>query len=198
MQLARLRRYRRIEAAHWSAAAGAFERALAAATSREAWGARRETRRPAFWLGVGVGGALAAGIAVAVALWLPGVDTPPPAAGAPAVVLALNESRDVSVALNSPEPLADAEIRIALSGEIGLRGFAEQRELHWTTDLDRGVNQLTLPIVALGARGGQVVVEVQHGEKRRSFVVDVRTADGRPAAAIFEIGGSPRGAPGSI
>jgi hypothetical protein len=89
--------------------------------------------------------------------------------------LAINEERDVDVALSSPEPLSNAEIHVAVSGDIGLRGFAEQRELRWRTDLDRGVNQLTLPIIALGPHGGQVLVEIQHGDKRRAFVVDVRT-----------------------
>ena len=70
-----------------------------------------------------------------------------------------------------------AEIHVVLTGSIGLQGFAEQRELRWTTDLDRGVNQLTLPLVALGPSGGQVMVEVQHGDKRRTFVVDVQTDD---------------------
>jgi hypothetical protein len=160
----------------------AFERAIAVATGRAAWIARTMPRRPSFLFGVGVGAALAAGIAVAVFLLRPDAAVAP--AGAPAVLLSLNEARDVSVALDSPEPLANAEIRVALSGEIGLEGFAERRELHWTTDLDRGVNQLTLPIVAFGAGGGQVLVEVQHGDKRRSFIVDVRTTGGEPAAAL--------------
>jgi hypothetical protein len=38
--------------------------------------------------------------------------------------------------------------------------------------------------VALGARGGQVLVQVQHGEKRRAFIVDVRTTTGEPAALL--------------
>ncbi len=162
----------------------AYERAITAATSSAAR-ARAAPRGPAFWLGMGVGVALAAGIAVAVVVFRP--DTALAPAGAPAVQLALNEERDVSVAVSSPEPLANAEIRIALSGEIGLKGFAEQRELHWTTDLDRGVNQLTLPIVALGARGGQVLVEVQHGDKRRAFIVDIRTTAGEPTAALLDL-----------
>jgi hypothetical protein len=161
----------------------AYERAIAAATSN-VMGARPLPRRASFWLGMGVGAALAAGIAVAVVVLPPETMLAP--AGAPAVQLALNEARDVSVAVSSPEPLVNAEIRIALSGEIGLKGFAEQRELHWTTDLDRGVNQLTLPIVALGARGGQVLVEVQHGDKRRAFIVDIRTTAGEPVAAVTQ------------
>jgi hypothetical protein len=160
----------------------ARERAIAAATTRAAWVSRTVPRRLSFVLGVGVGAALAATIAVAVFMLRPDEAVAP--AGAPAVLLSLNEARDVSVALNSPEPLADAEIRVALSGAIGFQGFAERRELHWTTDLDRGVNQLTLPIVALGLGGGQVLVEVQHGDKRRTFIVDVRTTSGRPSASF--------------
>jgi hypothetical protein len=160
----------------------AFARAIAAATTRAAWAPRTMPRRRSFVLGVGVGAALAAGIAVAAFMLRPDETVVP--AGAPAVLLSLNEARDISVALNSPEPLADAEIRVALSGAIGLKGFAERRELHWTTDLDRGVNQLTLPIVALGVGGGQVLVEVQHGDKRRTFIVDVRTTSGRPSAFV--------------
>ena len=99
----------------------------------------------------------------------------PPSIAAPEVTLALNESRNVNVALDSPAMLADAEIHVVLSGAIGLQGFASQRELRWRTDLDRGVNQLTLPLVALGGGGGQILVEVTHGEKRRSFVIDVHT-----------------------
>jgi hypothetical protein len=157
---------------------GAFQDAIRAAVAANA---RVAPRKTGFWLGVGVGAALAAGIAAAAVMMLrPFSQSPPP--GAPAVTLAINEERDVSVALSSPEPLSNAEIHVAVSGDIGLRGFAEQRELRWSTDLDRGVNQLTLPIIALGPHGGQVLVEIQHGDKRRSFVVDVRTI--APSAAL--------------
>jgi hypothetical protein len=156
----------------------ALHRAIVAAVSQQA---RERPRRATFWLGVGVGAALAASVAAAVLLLRPLADSV--GRGVPAVTLAINEVRNVDVALSSPEPLASAEIHVSLSGEIGLKGFDGQRELRWTTDLDRGVNQLTLPIVALGARGGQVLVEVQHGDKRRAFVVDVR-AVAAPSARV--------------
>src|SRR4029078_998810 len=104
----------------------------------------------------------------AVMMLRPFSQSPPP--GAPAVTLAINEERDVSVAVSSPAPLSSEEIHVAVSGDIGLRGFAEQRELRWSTDLDRGVNQLTLPIIALGPHGGQVLGEIPHGHKRRRVV----------------------------
>ncbi len=157
---------------------GAFARAMERAT---------RPRTPAvashrgFWLGAMVGGALAASIAVAVALlwWQP---SPPSAAANPEVRLALHEVRAVRVSLDAPEALSNAEIHVVLTGAVGLEGFADQRELRWTTDLDKGANQLTLPLVALGPSGGQVMVEVQHGDKRRTFVVDVQTTDSPSAA----------------
>lgn len=156
-------------------AEGAFERALL----RAAQPAQRVSRGArSFWLGTVVGGALAASVAVAVTVWWvrpqPAAVT---AAANPRVELALHEVRAINVSLDSPEALMGAEIHVVLTGSIGLQGFAEQRELRWTTDLDRGVNQLTLPLVALGPRGGQVMVEVQYGDKRRTFVVDVQTSD---------------------
>jgi hypothetical protein len=156
-----------------------FRRAMSAAAA----GARAPSRR-GFWMGVGVGAALAAGLALAIMAFGPAEMVVPPAA-APQIVLNVNEQRDVSVALSSPEPLADAEIRIALRGEIALRGFDDQRELEWRTDLDRGMNEITLPLIGLRAGSGQVLVEVQHGDKRRSFVVDVLTTAAEPAAAVW-------------
>lgn len=155
-----------------------FRRAIAAAA------AGRAPSRQGFWLGVGVGAALAASLTLAILAFSP-VEVVAPPSVAPQIVLNVNEQRDVSVALSSPEPLADAEIRIALRGEIALRGFDDQRELTWRTDLDRGVNQLTLPLIGLRAGSGQVLVEVQHGDKRRSFVVDVVTTAAGPAAAVL-------------
>jgi hypothetical protein len=157
-----------------------FARALERATSapaREARGGR------SFWLGTAVGGALAAGVAVAIAVWWS--QSPPAPLGNPEVRLALNEVREVSMALESPEALTDAEIHIVLTGGVALQGFAGQRELRWMTDLERGVNQLTLPLVGIDASGGQVTVEVQHGTKLRTFVIDVRPTP-RPTAALGE------------
>jgi hypothetical protein len=130
--------------------------------------------RRGFWNGLAAGAALAATLAaVAIGVWLQprGGDIP---RDLPEVRLALNQARAVTVTLESPEPLANAEVRVELRGAVALEGYVGQRELRWMTDLDRGINQLTLPVVALDAGGGQVLVEVTHGDKRRTFILDVR------------------------
>lgn len=149
---------------------GAVDRAIERAL---ATGAAQRYRR-GFLRGAASGALLAASVAaIAVGLWLRAGDGVTPGA-VPEVRLAVNRPQDVTVTLESPEPLADAEVRIELRGALALDGYAGQRELRWMTSLDRGINQLTLPVVALDATGGQVLVEVAHGEKRRTFVLDVR------------------------
>lgn len=149
----------------------AFERAVRAATSR---GLSYARSRRTFWIGMSVGAALAAGLAVAIVSTL-GLLGPAASNGVPRVDVAVNEPRDVSIALASEQALEDAEIRIVLTGAIALDGFQGRKELSWRTNLDAGANQLTLPIIALGAQGGQVLVEVTHARKHRTFVVDVKT-----------------------
>jgi hypothetical protein len=152
--------------------AGALERAIdKALTSSPAQRYRR-----GFWSGLASGAALAATIAaIAVGIWIYTGRADAPSA-MPEVRLALNQPRPVTVTFESPAPLLGAEVRIELRGAVALDGYAGQRELRWSTDLDRGINQLTLPVVALDASGGQVLVEVTHGDKRRAFVLDVRAA----------------------
>jgi hypothetical protein len=136
--------------------------------------------RRGFWSGLASGAAIAAAVAaLAFGIWLQTDGTSREAPGGiPEVRLALNEPHPVAMTLESPEALADAEVRVELRGAVALDGYAGERELRWMTDLDRGINQLTLPVVALDATGGQVLVEVTHGDKRRTFIVDVRGGAG--------------------
>jgi hypothetical protein len=149
---------------------GAFERTLERVATGQ--GASQRTP-PRFWQGVGLGAALAAAMAYAIVTWLPQGDDPE-AVATPHLALRVNETRDISISLTTAEALPDAEIHVSLSGSIGIEGYAGQRELNWNTDLDAGTNQLTLPIVATGAEGGQLLVEVTHGGKRKTFLVDVQ------------------------
>jgi hypothetical protein len=152
---------------------GAIERAIDRALTSSAPGYRR-----GYWTGLASGAAAAAAVAaLAVGIWTSRSGDEGSVA-VPEVRLALNRASDVTVTLESPEPLANAEVRVELRGAVALDGYAGQRELRWSTDLDRGINQLTLPVVAIDATGGQVLVEVTHGDKRRTFVLDVRAAAG--------------------
>lgn len=152
---------------------GLFSEAMRLATTLAEYrgGTRAERSRPSFWLGAALGGALAAGLVIAVMGTLPRPETAP--AAAPAITIALNEVRDVGVGIDSAQPLSGAEIRVVLTGGVRLAGFDDRSVVSWRTDLDQGVNRLTLPLVAVGPGSGQVLVEVEHASKRQIFVVDV-------------------------
>ncbi len=154
---------------------GALDRAVRLAAEAGRAPSVRAPRR-AFWVGMGLGATLAAAaawLAFAVLTFAPRAR---PGNGTPEVALALNETRDVNIAVQAPTDLPHAEIHVVLTGAIGLAGFGAQKELRWNTDLAAGANELTLPIVALGSDGGQLLVEVRHGAKRRTFIVDVKAA----------------------
>jgi hypothetical protein len=151
---------------------GAIERAI----DRALTAGSAERYRRGFWSGLASGVGMAAAIAaLAVGIWLSG-GVSERSVAVPEVRIALNQRSDVTVTLESPEALDNAEVRVELRGALALDGYAGQRELRWSTDLDRGINELTLPVVAIDARGGQVLVEVTHADKRRTFVLDVRAA----------------------
>jgi ferric-dicitrate binding protein FerR (iron transport regulator) len=130
-----------------------------------------------------IGGALAAGIAlVAFDYYRAGADDRAPAV--PSVTMSLNETRDVSVSIDSPQAFMDVEVRVLLAGGIEIEGLRGRRELKWKTDLEAGINRLTLPIVASDSSGGKILVAVGHGDTQRAFVVQI-DVDG--AAADTEI-----------
>lgn len=160
----------------------AFARAMKAAIRTEA---TQEPARTGFWPGAALGAALAASLVYAVVtLWPVAMPTGATSTttSTPTVYLMPAEVKQVAIAVHSETPISGAEIHVSLSGAIGLEGFAGQRELRWLTELDRGVNQLNLPIVALGEAGGQIMVDVLSGAQRKSFLFDVRTLAAEPNA----------------
>ena len=130
-----------------------------------------------------VGGALAAGIALVAFNYYRSAQIEGDVT-APSLTMSLNETRDVSVTIDSPEAFMDVEVRVLLAGGIELEGLHGRRELKWKTNLEPGINRLTLPIVASDSSGGKILVAVGHGDKQRAFVVRI---DVNGSAANTEI-----------
>ena len=155
-----------------AAPAGLFERAMGGVD--EAPAARSNGKR-GFWLGAGFGGAIAASV-VMLALtlgWIgpQAVDTP----DTPQFTVAISEPRNMEIAIETDRALANASISILLSGGVALDGYGDRRELAWTTDLEAGVNRLSLPIMAIDSTGGQIVVRLDHPNSEQLFVVQLKT-----------------------
>lgn len=133
------------------------------------------SRRRGFWLGTGFGGAIAASL-LALALTLGWIGPAVQENGAVAeFVVALGEPRSMNVAIETDRALAGANISIVLSGGVELDGYGHRRELSWTTDLEAGVNRLSLPVLAVAPSGGQMVVRLDHPDSAQVFVVRLKT-----------------------
>jgi len=152
-----------------SAPEGTFDRVM----SRTFDTNKRRAPGQRFWLGAGFGGAIAASLlAVAFALGMLAVPEEPAVAE---FFVSMDEARPMHVAIEADRPLQDATISIMLSGDVQIDGFGDRRELSWTESLDAGVNKLTLPLIAIGEDGGQMVVRLNHPDSEQLFVVQLRT-----------------------
>lgn len=151
--------------------AGLFEKTIRTATSAD----RGQNGLQRFWLGTGFGAAMAASLfAIAVTL---GWFGPPSAVESetPQFHIAMNESRRMDIAIETDRALPGAEISIVLAGNVELEGYAGQRELRWAENLDAGVNRLSLPLIATGENGGQLVVRLSHPHSERVYVINLQT-----------------------
>lgn len=155
--------------------AEAFSRAMLVARNAQS---TLERWNGSFWTGLAIGASTAAIVAILVS----SVFSSSQITGAvPEVALTLQKPADVSIAIDVPEALRNAEIRVFMRGAVDLYGYEGQRDIHWVTDLEKGINALTLPVVAIGESGGQLRVEVHHERKRKTFLVDVHASVGDDA-----------------
>jgi hypothetical protein len=152
-----------------SAPDGLFDRVIVQATHSTDSAARRSQ----FWTGAAFGGLLAAGIAIAV-VTLGGFQAPSSSLPeVPVVTMALGERQEVDIAIDADKDLPGTTVNVVLSGDFEFAGFGKQRELSWTTDLEKGVNRLTLPLLAVGETEGHLIVRLEHEGTRRVFRLDL-------------------------
>lgn len=137
--------------------------------------AQATPRNRGFWLGAGVGAAVAASL-LALALTVGWIGPTVEETGDETeFFVTLGAPRSMDIAIETDRALAGADISIMLSGGVVLDGYGDRREFRWTTDLAAGVNRLSLPVLAIDPAGGQMVVRLDHPDSEQLFVVRLRT-----------------------
>lgn len=140
--------------------AGIVESAASQASARRRWRPSRPRFTP--WLGATITAAAAAALA-AIMLGLPQPE--PPAEAAADLRMTLYQPREVGLAIEAETAMPGAFLTVTVQGGIDLLGFDEQRELRWQTDLDAGMNMLSLPLIAHSLGQGRLTALVEHGDK---------------------------------
>lgn len=137
------------------------------------------------WFGAGFATALMA----AVVLWGGVTALRPDAPIAAHVQMAVNQVRTVGLVIDAPDDLQGVEVSMEVPANVELVGFPGRRHLSWKTDLRKGRNVLSLPIVATGRGEDEMRVSLFHHRKSKTFRVLLGVAEAQRAP-----GASARGA----
>jgi anti-sigma factor RsiW len=124
-------------------------------------------------------------LAASVALWLGfswlTATAPQPSA---TVTITLNEPRTIQLEFNAERALPQATIRLQLPEGVEVQGFPSEREIRWETDLARGVNMLSLPLVATSTTGGALRARLEHGNRATELAVKLQVNTRERAGAL--------------
>jgi hypothetical protein len=119
------------------------------------------------WLGVVVGTAATVLVTVFV------LGSNDSATSSANITLAVNESRNIDVLIDSDHTLDGATIKVAATGSVELEGMDDKHEVQWQARLERGRNVLSLPVVARSTGEAQLVAVVEHAGKKRRVGVSL-------------------------
>ncbi len=127
-----------------------------------------------FWSTAGLGVAAAASVIAWLVLVLP-VDhrDDSDAAQLAGVTISLNVEKTVQVSFESVRDLQGATLTVQLPPGVEISGYGNRSEIAWSTDVTRGVNILSLPIVVRSGKGGTIVALIEHSGKSKTFRFDV-------------------------
>lgn len=88
-------------------------------------------------------------------------------------VLALHTPKNIKVLFTSPEDLEMASLTIRLSNNLEIQGYPASREITWKTNIRKGKNYLTIPVIARKTGEAKFVAEVNHQDKSKLFKLDM-------------------------
>ena len=120
--------------------------------------------------------AMAASLAIwfASTVYLP--DDPVGSQQAP-ISIAVNQAQTVRLMFEAQADIQQVSLSIGLPDNIELSGYPGRKQLSWQTSLKKGQNILALPIMAVDQGQGELVAQLNYGDKTKTFRVVLKTAD---------------------
>jgi hypothetical protein len=93
------------------------------------------------------------------------------------VRVAINQMRTVKLIFNAPADLSKVALKLELPENVELQGYAGLKQLAWQTRLNKGQNILELPIIATSNGQGELIAQLNYGNKSRLFRIVLKTTD---------------------
>jgi hypothetical protein len=100
----------------------------------------------------------------------------------PVVSIALNEKKSIKLAFFSAESLQGAKITIRLPENVALVGYPGRRQLSWETNLKKGDNLLSLPVIATQVALGELIADIEYEGRVKTLRLNLETGAANTSA----------------
>lgn len=148
---------------------------------RSHYGTRGKNSGNKFFAGFATAAAASLALWFTSTVYIPQFDVAEPQV----INLAMSQVRNVKLVFDAPDNLADVTLSVQLPENIELEGYAGQKQLVWQTNLNKGQNILALPVTAIGNGQGELVAQLNYGDKTKQFHIVLKTAN--DGALIYRI-----------
>ncbi len=91
------------------------------------------------------------------------------------ITVAMNQVQTIRLMLGSQNNVEQVTLSLGLPDNIRLKGYESRKKLVWKTRLTKGENILSLPVKAIANGQGNLIAQVQYGNKTKRFRILVKT-----------------------
>ncbi len=105
----------------------------------------------------------------------------------PTMSITVNTQQTIRLAFASNESLQGAKITIRLPENVALVGYPGRRQLSWETNLKKGDNLLSLPIIATQVAQGELIADIEYEGRVKTLTLNLETgAEALPATSSVD------------
>jgi len=118
--------------------------------------------------------AAAASVLVALVLWLGLFNDTMVNDKTQYIAIVSDEVRTINVAIDSDETLEAVDLRVELSDNLELAGYGSKKAIGWTTQLQKGVNVISLPVVGIAQGKGDITTRIRLNGKEKTMRINTQ------------------------
>ena len=99
----------------------------------------------------------------------------------------VDQLKNVRIAFDAPNEFEQVTMSVSLPSHVELVGFPGEREITWTTDISKGKNILTLPLMAKREGTGTLLAKLSSAGKTKVFTIHLSTLAQHDSAILVPL-----------